>query len=183
MIAGFADVLGPDRKYFLFDSFEGLPPAVEIDGPAALRWQADTQSPGYHDNCKAPADDARTAMSLSAAAHFSLLKGWFNETIPPFKASERIALLRLDADWYESTLVCLKYLYPQVAPGGVVIIDDYEPWDGCARAVHEFLFMHASGGVPRIRQYGNAVYYLVKPSEIPDAAALDRHARGQAEAF
>src|ERR1700736_2432942 len=52
MSAGLADVLGPDREYFLFDSFEGLPPAEEIDGPAALLWQSNTQSPEYHDNCK-----------------------------------------------------------------------------------------------------------------------------------
>jgi len=182
MIAGFADVLGPDGKYFIFDSFEGLTPAVEIDGPAALRWQADTQSPGYHDNCKAAADDARTAMGLSAAAHFSLLKGWFDETIPPFSPPEPIAVLRLDADWYESTLTCLKYLYPHVAPGGVVIIDDYEPWDGCARAVHEFLLGYASEGVPRIRQYENDVYFVVKPLEISESAAFDYRVPDQEEA-
>jgi O-methyltransferase len=182
MSAGLADVLGPDREYFLFDSFEGLPPAEEIDGPAALRWQANTQSPGYHDNCKAPADDARTAMRLSAAAHFSLFKGWFHETLPGFRPPEPIALLRLDADWYESTLICLKHLYPYLAPGGVAIIDDYQPWDGCARAVHEFLFGHTSGGVPRIRQYKNDVYFVIKPSDVPESSLLDRRALCQEEA-
>ena len=145
MIAGFADVLGPDREYFLFDSFEGLPPAREMDGPAALRWQANKQSPGYHDNCKAAADDARTAMRLSAAAHFSLLKGWFGKTIPSFSPPEPIAVLRLDADWYESTLTCLKYLYPHVAPGGVVIIDDYEGM-GWLCAGGSRIFVHAGVG-------------------------------------
>lgn len=183
MSAGLADVLGPDREYFLFDSFEGLPPADEIDGAAALRWQADAQSSGYHDNCKAAADDARTAMDLSAAAHFSLLKGWFDKTIPPFRPPEPIAVLRLDADWYESTLICLKHLYPHVAPGGVVIIDDYGAWDGCARAVHEFLFNHASGEVPRIQQYENSVYFVVKPSEISEPAALNGHIPNQVEAL
>src|SRR5256885_815316 len=41
MIAGIADVLGSNRRYYLFDSFEGLPPAREIDGTGALAWQAD----------------------------------------------------------------------------------------------------------------------------------------------
>jgi hypothetical protein len=77
-----------------------------------------------------------------------------------------IAVLRLDADWYESTITCLTHLYPHIAPGGIVIIDDYKEWDGCARAVHEFLFKHASGGVPRIRQFENRVYFVVKPSAI-----------------
>ena len=76
--------------------------------------------------------------------------------------------MRLDADRYESTLTCLKHLYPHVAPGGVVIIDDYKEWDGCARAVHEFLFMRASRGVPRIRQYENDVYFVVKASDISE---------------
>jgi O-methyltransferase len=181
MSAGLADVLGPDREFFLFDSFEGLPPAEKIDGPAALRWQADIESPKYYDNCTAAADDARSAMSLSAAAHFSPLKGWFHETLPRFRPPEPIALLRLDGDWYESTLICLKHLYPQLAPGGIAIIDDYDPWDGCERAVHEFLFGHASGEVPRIRQYKNDVYFIVKPREVSESAVLDRPAPCQEE--
>ena len=179
MSAGLADLLGPEREYFLFDSFEGLPPAKTIDGPAALRWQVNIESPVYYDNCRAAADDARSAMSRSAAARFSLLKGWFHETLPRFCPPEPIALLRLDADWYESTLICLKHLYPHLAPGGVVIIDDYEPWDGCARAVHEFLFGHTSGGVPRIRQYKNNVYFIVKPSEVSEPTLLDGPGPGQ----
>jgi O-methyltransferase len=121
-------------------------------------------------------------MNLSFAAHFSLIKGWFDETIPTFKPPEPIAVLRLDADWSESTLTCLKHLYPHVAPGGVVIIDDYWAWDGCARAVHEFVFKHALGGVPRIRQYENDVYHFVKPSETSGCAAPERQAQAQAEA-
>jgi O-methyltransferase len=179
MSAGLADVLGPDREYFLFDSFEGLPPAEKVDGPAALRWQADIESPAYYDNCRAAADDARRAMARSSAARFSLLKGWFHETLPPFLPPEPIALLRLDADWYESTLICLTHLYPHLAPGGVLIVDDYEPWDGCARAVHEFLFGQTSGVVPRIRQYKNNVYFIVKPSEVSESTLFDRPALGR----
>src|ERR1039457_3011063 len=47
MIAGIAELLGPDRQYVLFDSFEGLPPAKEIDGAHALAWQADPSSSTY----------------------------------------------------------------------------------------------------------------------------------------
>src|SRR6266705_81074 len=53
MIAGLACVFGADRSYYLFDSYEGLPPAKEIDGKAALHWQADTKSPNFFDNCRA----------------------------------------------------------------------------------------------------------------------------------
>lgn len=182
MIAGIADVLGPDRKYFLFDSFEGLPKAHDIDGSAALRWQADTKNPKYHNNCTAAADDARVAMGLSVASHFALVKGWFMHTTAAFRPPEPIAVLRLDGDWYESTLTCLENLYPHVAPGGVVIIDDYEPWDGCARAVHEFLFRQAHCGVPRIRQYENSVYFFVKSSEDSKSTASGPQPSDQAEA-
>src|SRR5437763_4267208 len=49
MSAGMADIL-PERVHYLFDSFEGLPPAKEIDGLDALRWQSNTASPTYYDN-------------------------------------------------------------------------------------------------------------------------------------
>ena len=53
-----------------------------------------------------------------------------------------ISILRLDGDLYESTKVCLEYLYPKVTKGGFVIIDDYENLDGCRKAVHEYLEKH-----------------------------------------
>lgn len=139
MIAGIADLLGPDRRYFLFDSFEGLPPAEEIDGEAALKWQANTEDEGYHDNCSAPIEFAQEAMSLSGAKDYQIIKGWFNETLPRFEPPEKIALLRLDADWFGSTTTCLECLAPHLAPDGVVLIDDYYAWDGCAKAVHQYL--------------------------------------------
>jgi hypothetical protein len=61
MSAGLCRVLGSGRAYHLFDSFQGLPPAQQIDGTAAIRWQQDKSSPNYHDNCAAPAEFARTA--------------------------------------------------------------------------------------------------------------------------
>src|SRR5258707_1023570 len=65
MIAGIADVLGSKRRYYLFDSFEGLPPAQEIDGGDALKWQANRTGPKYYNNCTASEEEAREAMSKS----------------------------------------------------------------------------------------------------------------------
>ena len=165
MSAGMAEVLGANRQYFLFDSFEGLPPAREdLDGKAAIAWQSDTGSPNYYNNCSAAEEEARTAMKLSGATSFSLVKGWFNETVPGFVPPCEIAVLRLDGDWYDSTRVCLENLYPHVAPGGVVIVDDYYIWDGCARAVNEFVAGLASpNSVPRLHQFRDRTAYLVKP--------------------
>jgi O-methyltransferase len=159
MIAGLATLLGQHRDYFLFDSFEGLPPAKQIDGESALLWQANTGGDGYLDNCSAPPEFANEAMRLAGATSFSLIKGWFNETVPVFKPSSPIALLRLDGDWYESTMVCLSHLFDQVAPGGIVILDDYYTWDGCTRALHDFLSRRSA--VERVQSFGG-VCFLVK---------------------
>lgn len=142
MSAGIAEVLGPDRKYFLFDSFEGLPPATAMDGEHAKAWQEDTQSPTYFDNCSAPVDFAEHAMKLSGARDYELVKGWFDQTLPGFSPPGPIAILRLDGDWYESTLVVLEALFKHLSPGGIVIVDDYYAWDGCSRAVHDFFSRH-----------------------------------------
>ncbi|HRK29969.1 MAG TPA: TylF/MycF/NovP-related O-methyltransferase [Tepidisphaeraceae bacterium] len=139
MIAGIASVLGNRREYHLFDSFEGLPPAREIDGPDAIQWQADTADPNYFDNCAAEQRWAEQAMRRAGAKEFQLHRGWFEDTVTQFTPPTPIALLRLDGDWYDSTLVCLEALYDHVHPDGMIVIDDYYTWDGCARAVHDFL--------------------------------------------
>ena len=165
MIAGMVKVLGADRQYFLFDSFDGLPAAREdLDGASAVAWQSNTKSPRYYNNCAATQEEAAAVMKLSGATSFSLAKGRFNETLPRFAPPCDIAVLRLDGDWYDSTRVCLENLYPHVALGGIVIVDDYYNWDGCARAVNEFLASIASpNAVPRLRQFRDRAAYLIKP--------------------
>jgi O-methyltransferase len=142
MSAGMAEVLGPDREYLLFDSFEGLPPATSIDGEKAKAWQQDTESPCYHDNCRAPVELAQQAMALAGVPKYQIIKGWFDQTVRDFVPPRPIAILRLDGDWYESTLVVLESLFKHLDPEGIVIVDDYYTWDGCSRAVHDFLSRH-----------------------------------------
>ena len=139
MSAGMAEVLGPTREYFLFDSFEGLPLAKPVDGEAAIKWQKDIKSPNYYDNCKAEVEWAEQAMKRSRAPKYNVVKGWFSETLPRFEPPCPIAILRLDGDWYESTTTALEALFKHVARDGIVIVDDYYTWDGCSRAVHDFL--------------------------------------------
>jgi len=85
-----------------------------------------------------------------------LIKGKVEDTIP-HNVPKKIALLRLDTDWYESTKHELVHLYPLVVPDGIVIIDDYGYWDGCRKAVDEYLnennievLMHRIDGTGRI---------------------------------
>ncbi len=66
--------------------------------------------------------------------------GWFQDTMSSSsKQIESISILRVDSDWYESTKICLEHLYDKVVPGGIVIIDDYGRYEGCKKAVDEFM--------------------------------------------
>jgi hypothetical protein len=151
---------GRPAPVWMFDSFEGLPPPGEIDGPAAAAWTRDTEGPSYHDNCTASEREVRDALArFDVEAH--IVKGWFDETLPAER--ERlgpIALLRIDGDWYESVLCCLTNLYDQVSPGGRIILDDYYDWDGCVLAVHDFL---ASRKLPLPIVTAGSTAYFVKP--------------------
>jgi O-methyltransferase len=129
------------RRVWLIDSFEGLPSPEEVDGPTALEWTRNTSSVHYHDNCRASMREVEeAAAALGLRDRIEIVAGWFEETLPTVRAAiGPIALLRIDADWHASVRCCLEHLYDSVSPGGLVLIDDYDFWDGCAIAVHEFL--------------------------------------------
>jgi O-methyltransferase len=67
-----------------------------------------------------------------------LVKGWFADTLPK-REIVPIALLHLDCDLYESVKLCLEQLYDDVIKGGCIVIDDYGCWEGCQKAVNEFI--------------------------------------------
>jgi hypothetical protein len=131
------------RELHLFDTFEGMPPPgaedVKHGGPSAAELLR--ERPRTH-NVWAIADleDVRAGM---ARVHYPAERihyhpGLVEDTLPG-AAPERIALLRLDTDWYASTRHELEHLYDRVSTGGVVIIDDYDYWDGSRKAVDEFM--------------------------------------------
>jgi O-methyltransferase len=170
MSAGMAEVLGPGRTSFLFDSFEGLPPAdADKDGARAVAYQADPTGAHYYNNCRAELAEAAAAMRLAGATGAQLIQGWFKDTVPTFTPQEPIRVLRVDGDWYDSMKTCLEALYPHVASGGLILIDDYFAWDGCAKAVHEYLGAQ-EGHQDRVRQTRRGVAYIVKGTVVPMAA-------------
>jgi O-methyltransferase len=125
----------PGSTSYLFDSFEGLPPIGDLDGE---RTHAAYVAAGT--NLEAPESAAVEAMRRSGSTDFHVVKGWFSDTLPSVAAeAPKIAILRLDGDWYDSTMVALAHLFPLVVADGLVIIDDYGTWDGCTRAVHDYL--------------------------------------------
>jgi hypothetical protein len=135
-----------DRELDLFDTFEGMPPPTEEDrrlrGPAARELM---ESRPRTSNIWAIAglDDVQAGMARTGypAERIHYHAGRVQDTIPA-QAPERIALLRLDTDWYASTRHELAHLYDRLAPGGVLIIDDYDYWEGSRRATDEFLAEH-----------------------------------------
>lgn len=130
------------KPVWMFDSFAGMPPAQPKDGPLALAWQSNPTGPMYFDNCLAPYDQVwATARSFGFSDQEAIIvPGWFNETIPRRRADiSAVALLRVDCDWRDPVRFVLDQLCALVPEEGTVIIDDYFAWDGCARAVHEYL--------------------------------------------
>lgn len=132
------------RTVWLFDSFEGLPEPTERDGSAAATYSGQRAGGDLRpiDKLVASPDDVGEVMRKVGvdARSVELRKGWFQDTLPgASREIGPIALLRLDGDWYESTMVCLEQLYDLVVPGGAIVIDDYDYWEGCRKAVDEFL--------------------------------------------
>ena len=133
------------RELFLYDTYEGMsePSASDVtrNGVAAkqLMRNASREDP---DSiwCYAPLQEVernvRGVGYPQERLHF--VQGMVEDTIPRL-APERIALLRLDTDWYESTRHELVHLYPRLAAGGVLILDDYGHWQGSRRAVDEWI--------------------------------------------
>lgn len=133
-----------ERGTWLLDSFEGLPEPTEHDTPeivatAGGRTSGKLAPIGAY---IAPLEDAKRLLFDELALSPSGVRievGWFQDTLPAVRESiGPIAVLRVDADLYESTKCCLENLWDQLSPGGRLIIDDYGGWQGCRKAVDEF---------------------------------------------
>jgi len=132
-----------DRRLWLYDTFEGMPPPSPQDvdyanRPAAqiMRGQDKRTSLVW---AYSPLENVRQVMQQSGypSDRVIFVRGKVEETIPR-QAPAQIALLRLDTDWYESTYHELVHLYPRLTVGGVMIVDDYGHWQGARRAVDQY---------------------------------------------
>ena len=142
-----------DRDIHLYDTFEGMTEPTEHDvsahDPPALETWRQARAHGdrpwpelFHPSLFSEHRVRKTVLGSGYPAervHF--VRGAVEETLPEH-APERIALLRLDTDWYESTRHELEHLYPRLGRGGVLIVDDYGHWDGARRAVDEYFAQH-----------------------------------------
>lgn len=144
---------GKARHLWLFDSFRGLPPTTEEDGRIA---QAHVGT--------LVADPGRVREVLGRVGtpdqQVHIVPGWFRETLPS-ASIERIALIHIDADWYDSVKLCLEHFYDRISPNGVVVLNDYGAWQGAKRAVDEFIVQHQLK--VRLKWVDPGTRYFVKP--------------------
>jgi hypothetical protein len=121
-----------EKKVWVADSFQGLPP-VNSKNPKEFQYNIDP------DNTLAiPLEKVKEHFKIYNLLDDQVvfLKGWFKDTLPT-ASIEKLSILRLDGDYYESTMDALVHLYPKLSPGGYVIIDDYA-LVGCKNAVQDY---------------------------------------------
>ena len=137
-----------NREAWLYDTFSGMSEPGEFDYKGEKkgdRFDAkqrfiSAQKDGYVDWVYSSFEDVLKAVQNSEIdeSRFRFIKGKVEDTIPK-QVPDTISLLRLDTDFYESTRHELKYLYPRLSSGGILIVDDYGSWAGSRKAVNEFL--------------------------------------------
>lgn len=137
-----------DRELVLFDTFHGMTTATELDvdhvGRSARELMDDNDQETSMVWARAGLEVVQQNMASTGypPTMIRYVQGPVEDTLPAH-APGQIALLRLDTDWYESTLHEMTHLFPRLASGGVLIIDDYGHWQGARRAVDEYLASHA----------------------------------------
>jgi O-methyltransferase len=130
------------RHLYLYDTFAGMPAPTARDRDLEGRSAAallDNASTVDEVRCVADLEDVRRNIERTGypVSRVAFVRGRVEETLPG-TMPERVALLRLDTDWYESTKHELTHLYPRLSTGGVLILDDYGHWRGAREAADEY---------------------------------------------
>ena len=127
------------KKVWVADSFAGLPK------PNTSKYPADEGDDLYTvEQLRIFIDDVKANFRQFDLLddQVGFLKGWFKDTLPDAPI-DRLSLIRLDGDMYESTMDGLVNLYPKLSPGGFIIIDDYGAIPACAKAVQDYRDEHS----------------------------------------
>jgi O-methyltransferase len=118
------------KSLWLYDTFEGIPPPTTKDGPDAEK---------YTGRLVGRVDRVNEVLALVGfpkeriVIRQGLFKDSFRQPLPA-----KVALLHLDADWYDGILQALETFYPLIPTGGIVILDDFGHWEGTREAFYEF---------------------------------------------
>lgn len=166
----------PNKTIYAFDSFQGIPlPSNKDNQMPGIRFLSKEEQQALPNPGKQMLESTgATSVSVQDVEqhlrsanvdsdNIVLVKGWFEITVPFYEdGMPEISILRLDGDLYNSTYVCLKYLYPKVIKGGLVIIDDIQ-LPGCKSALDDYF--NSLGVVIELVYIGsgdNKIAYLIK---------------------
>lgn len=142
----------PNKTIYAFDSFEGIPlPSNKDDQMPGIAFLTKAEQMALPDPGKqvlvssgativsfGDFQDHIKRAGINNPENIICVQGWFEETIPDLNPPiEPISILRLDGDLYNSTYVCLKYLYPKCIKGACIIVDDWA-LPGCQQAVYDY---------------------------------------------
>lgn len=152
---GVLKALGDEqRTVWAADSFEGLPP------PNAIEFPADAGDE-HHALGELEVSEEVVRRNFSRYGllddKVQFIKGFFKDTLAAAPI-ERISVLRLDGDMYESTIEALEPLYPKLSVGGYCIVDDYHAVSACKKAVEDYRQQHAIDE-PIMEIDGSAVFW------------------------
>lgn len=139
LMRGVLAALGDNtRRVWVADSFEGLP------DPDPTRYPADAGAQWWTLPLGVNIDQVKENFARYGLLddQVQFLHGWFSDTLPTAPI-DRLALLRLDGDMYESTMHALRHLYPKLSPGGYLIVDDFGVVPACRAAVEDYRAEHA----------------------------------------
>jgi asparagine synthase (glutamine-hydrolysing) len=148
-----ASQMGRGRSFRGYDVFGRIPPPSERDDEKSrarfavieagqAKGLGDDPYYGYVDNLYEQVVKRFESFGLAVdGQRISLHRGLFAETMV-FEPGARVALAHIDCDWHDPVSLCLERLYPVWSPGGYWVIDDYNDYGGCRRAVDEFLAGH-----------------------------------------
>lgn len=129
---------GIDKTIWAYDTFEGMTNPTQFD----INLNDQSASTIFNSvKCESSLTEFNKTINISQLdkTKLKIIAGDINVTLDQIdNVPKQISLLRLDTDWYESTLKELNILYPKISKGGICIIDDYGHWQGCKKAVHEY---------------------------------------------
>ncbi len=151
-----------------FDTFAGMTPPAEIDrtveGSPARQTFVENERPDHNEWCYCPLDQVKANFSVAGLLddRIMFVQGDVAQTLRDSKnLPEKISVLRLDTDWYESTKLELEILYPRLSAGGVLILDDYGYWQGSREATDEYFAR--VGGRPFFAYIDHGARLAIKP--------------------
>lgn len=136
-----------NRSIYLYDTFEGMSEPTKEDESfkdesAHKAYQTKDE---YWKRIKCYSSLSEVEHNIHSTNYpkdkINFVQGKVEDTIPN-TIPDKIAVLRLDTDWYESTMHEMIHLYPKLVNGGVIIIDDYGHWKGCRKAIDEYVLKH-----------------------------------------